>query len=245
MNDESVPDPKQFAATQWSLVRIAQGDDAGGTHARRALESLCRTYWYPLYTFIRRRGYSAADAQDLTQAFFARFIATGGFASADSGRGRFRNYLLGALKHFLANEWNRARMQKRGGDVTFLEWDALAPERRYALEPAQDTDPELSYDREWALESIARAMDKLRREFESAGKAELFEALKGCLTSNEPPREVTAAQLGTTEGAVKVATHRLRQRFRRILREEIAETVGSSDEIDEEMRYLVSVLRQG
>lgn len=237
-------DPKQFAATQWSLVRIAQSDDASGTRARRALESLCRAYWYPLYTFVRRRGYSTADAQDLTQAFFARFIATGGFASADSGRGRFRNYLLGALKNFLANEWNRARMQKRGGEVTFLEWDALAPEKRYALEPAQNTDPELSYDREWALESIARARKKLREEFESAGKLELFEALQGCLTSQEPQREVTAARLGMNEGAVKVATHRLRRRFRQILRDEIAETVGTSEEVDEELRYLVAILRQ-
>lgn len=238
-------DPKQFAATHWSLVRIAQSDDASGTRARIALESLCRAYWYPLYTFIRMRGYSTADAQDLTQAFFARFIATGGFASADSGRGRFRNYLLGSLKNFLANEWNRARMQKRGGEVTFLEWDALDPEKRYALEPAQNTDPELSYDREWALESIARARKKLREEFESAGKAELFDVLKGCLTSQAPSREVTAARLGMNEGAVKVATHRLRRRFRQILRNEIAETVGSSEEIDEEMRYLVAILRQG
>ena len=107
----------------------------------RLLENLCRAYWYPLYAFVRNRGYSTADAQDLTQAFFARFIATGGFASADRGRGRFRNYLLGALKHFLANEWNRARMKKRGGGMTLLEWDALDPERRYTLEPTEENQP--------------------------------------------------------------------------------------------------------
>ena len=245
MKDTPLPGPREFAATQWSLVGIAQSDEASRTLSRNALENLCRAYWYPLYAFVRNRGHSTADAQDLTQAFFARFIATGGFASADRGRGRFRNYLLGALKHFLANEWNRARMKKRGGDVTFLEWDALDPERRYALEPTEETNPESSYDREWALESIARAMKRLREEFEAAGKSELFEALKGSLTSQEPPRDVTAARLGINEGAVKVATHRLRRRFRQILRDEIAETVETEEEIDEEMRYLVDVLRRG
>lgn len=245
MNDALLPGPKEFAATHWSLVGIAQSDEASRTLSRRALESLCRAYWYPLYAFVRNRGYSTADAQDLTQAFFARFIATGGFASADRVRGRFRNYLLGSLKHFLANEWNRARMKKRGGEVTFLEWDALDPERRYALEPTEETNPELSFDREWALESIARAMKRLREEFEAAGKAELFEALKGSLSGQEPPRDVTAARLGINEGSLKVATHRLRRRFRQILRDEIAETVETEQEIDEEMRYLVDVLRRG
>lgn len=245
MSDALLPGPKEFAATQWSLVGIAQSDDASRTRSRRALESLCRAYWYPLYAFVRNRGYSRADAEDLTQAFLARFIATGGFAAADRGRGRFRNYVLGALEHFLANEWNRARVKKRGGDVAFLEWDALDPEGRYALEPAEEANPELSYDRGWALESIARAMKRLREEFESAGKGGLFEALKGSLTAQEPPRDVTAARLGITEGAVKVATYRLRRRFRQVLREAIGETVGTEQEIDEEMRYLVEVLRRG
>lgn len=244
MKDTLASGPREFTATQWSLVGIAQSDEVSRTRSRQALENLCRAYWYPLYAFVRHRGYSTADAQDLTQAFFARFIATGGFASADRGRGRFRNYLLGALKHFLANEWNRARMKKRGGDMALLEWDALDAERRYALEPAEETNPELSYDREWALESIARAMEKLRVESESGGKGELFEVLKGSLTSEEPPRNIAATRLGITEGAVKVAVHRLRRRFRQLLRNEIAETVESEKEIDEEMRHLVAVLRQ-
>jgi len=235
---------REFDATRWSLVGIAQSDEASRTCSRKALEDLCRAYWYPLYAFVRNRGHSTADAQDLTQAFFARFIATGGFASADRGRGRFRNYLLGALKHFLANEWNRGRMKKRGGGVRFVEWDALDPEGRHALEPAEESNPELGYDREWALESIARAMRKLREESESSGKGELFEALKGCLTLEVSTREVTAARLGITEGALKVASHRLRRRFRQLLREEIAETGEGEKEIDEEMRYLVAVLRQ-
>ena len=142
MNHTPPADAREFTATQWSLVGIAQSDEASRTRSRKALESLCRAYWYPLYAFVRNRGYSTADAQDLTQAFLTRFIATGGFASADRGRGRFRSYLLGALKHFLANEWNRARMKKRGGDMTFVEWYALDPERRHALEPAQETSPE-------------------------------------------------------------------------------------------------------
>jgi RNA polymerase sigma factor (sigma-70 family) len=244
VKDTPLPGPREFAATQWSLVGIAQSDEASQTRSRKALENLCRAYWYPLYAFVRNRGHSTVDAQDLTQAFFARFIATGGFASADRGRGRFRNYLLGALKHFLANEWNRARMKKRGGDMTLLEWDALDPERRYALEPAEETNPELRFDREWALESIAHAVKKLREECESSRKGELFEVLKSCLTSEEPPRNITAARLGITEGAVKVASHRLRRRFRQLLRDEIAETLESEKEIDEEMRYLVAVLRQ-
>jgi DNA-directed RNA polymerase specialized sigma24 family protein len=198
----------------------------------------------PLYVFVRHRGYAPADAQDLTQSFFARFIETGGFASADRERGRFRTYLLGAMKHFLANEWHRARTQKRGGGLSFLEWDALAPEARYALELAQSSDPDLDYDREWALELIARAKKKLREESEADGKSQLFEALKPSLTGDEPARSKTAARLGLSESALKAAVHRLRQRYRELLRAEIAETVSTRTEIDDEMRHLVEVLRR-
>ena len=221
----------------------AQSDEASRTHARKALEELCRAYWYPLYAFVRNRGYSPADAQDLTQSFFARFIETGGFASADRERGRFRTYLLGAMKHFLTNEWHRVRTQKRGGGVTFLEWDALNPEARYAVEPKQSSDPETDFDREWAMELIARTMKKLHAESESSGKVELFEALKGSLTGNEPARSETAAQLGLNEGAVKVAVHRLRKRYRELLRAEIAETITEWSDVDDEMRHLIAVLR--
>ena len=147
MIDTPVPGPREFNTTHWSLVGAAQSDEASRTIARTALEELCRAYWYPLYVFVRNRGHAPADAQDLTQAFFAQFITTGGFASADRERGRFRTYLLGAMKHFLANDWHRARSQKRGGGVTFLEWDALDPETRYALEPQHSTEPEKDYDR--------------------------------------------------------------------------------------------------
>ena len=243
MEDIPVPGPREFVTTHWSLVGAARPDEVSQTRAREALEELCRTYWYPLYAFVRSGGHSAADAQDLTQAFFARIIETDGFASADPKRGRFRSYLLGAMKHFLANEWHRAQSQKRGGGVTFLELDALGPEARYALEPAQSTDPDAGFDREWARESTARAMEKLRAESEARGKGELFEALKGSLTGDEPARNETAARLGMTEGAVKVAVHRLRQRYRELLRAEIAETVSDPSDVDDEMRHLVAALR--
>jgi RNA polymerase sigma-70 factor (ECF subfamily) len=243
MDESPVPGPRQFEATQWSLVGAAQSDEASRTMAREALEKLCGTYWYPLYAYLRSRGQSTADAQDLTQAFFAKFIETGGFAAADRGRGRFRSYLLGAMKHFLTNEWNRARTRKRGGGRVFLEWDALAPEQRYALEPEQGGDPDARFDREWALELINRATGKLRSELEGTGKGEQFEALKGCLTGEDMDRSVAADRLGMSEGAVKVAVHRLRQRYRELLRGEIAETVAERSDIDEEMGYLVTVLR--
>ena len=243
MRDTPDPGPREFNTTHWSLVGTAQSDEANRTQARRALEELCRAYWYPLYAFVRNRGYSSFDAQDLTQSFLVEFIETGGFASADRERGRFRTYLLGAMKHFLANEWHRARRQKRGGGLNLLEWDALDPEARYALEPAQSANPDLGYDREWASELIARARERLRAELEAGGKGELFEALKGSLSSDESSRSETAARLGMTEGALKAAVHRLRQRYRGLLRAEIAETVNTRAEIDDEMRYLVAILR--
>jgi len=237
--------PRQFATTQWSLVGAANPDEVSQTRAREALEELCRAYWYPLYAFVRSRGYEAVDAQDLTQAFFARIIETGGFASADRERGRFRSYLLGAMKHFLANEWHRAQTQKRGGQVQFVEWDALDPEVRYAGASKRSDDPEQIFDREWALETTAGALLILRDEMGKAGKSEQFNALKGSLTGeDDSPREEIAARLDMSEGAVKVAVHRLRQRYRELLRATIAETVSDEANLDDEMRYLVAVLRR-
>jgi RNA polymerase sigma-70 factor (ECF subfamily) len=241
MDDPS--DPREFTTTHWSLVQAARADEAGRTRARLALEELCRAYWYPLYAFVRFSGHSADDAQDLTQSFFARIIEKGGFAAADPERGRFRSYLLGAMKHFLANEWHRARAQKRGGGAGFLELDALDPEARYALEPAGESDPDAGFDREWAREAIARAMKRLRTEMDARGKGELFAALRGSLTGDEPPRKETAARLEMTEGALKTAVHRLRQRFGDLLRGEIAETVVDPSDVDAEMRHLLAALR--
>ncbi len=239
------PGPRQFATTHWSLVGAARPDEASQTRAREALEDLCRAYWYPLYAFVRSRGYSAADAQDLTQAFFARIVETGGFASADRERGRFRSYLLGAMKHFLANEWHRAQTQKRGGQVRFIEFDALDPEARYVGASEQSDNPEHLFDREWALQTIAGALQELREEMAKAGKSEQFDALKGSLTGEEEsPREKIAARLDMSEGAVKVAVHRLRGRYRKLLRAAIAETVSNEADLDDEMRYLAEVLRR-
>ena len=244
MKDTPVSGPREFVTTHWSLVGAAKGDEASQSRAREALEQLCRTYWYPLYAFVRSRGYSAVDAQDLTQAFFARIIETGGFASADPERGRFRSYLLGAIKHFLANEWHRAQTQKRGGQVRFIEWDALDPEARYAGASKQSDNPEHIFDREWALQITAGALQELRDEMAKAGKSELFDALKGSLSGREEsPRDQIAARLGMSEGAVKVAVHRLRQRYRKLLRAAIAETVSNEEDLNDEMHYLVVVLR--
>jgi len=222
----------------------AKADEASRTSARMALEELCKAYWYPLYAFVRYRGYSPDDAQDLTQSFIVRIIEKGGMATVDPERGRFRSYLLGAMKHFLANEWHRGRAQKRGGTVNFVELDALDRSARHALEPARSTDPDAGFDRKWAEESVARAMDTLQAQSEGRGKGALFEALKGSLTGDEPDRKAAAARLAMTEGAVKAAVHRLRQRFRELLRAEIAETVSDPADIDDEMRHLVAALRK-
>jgi RNA polymerase sigma-70 factor (ECF subfamily) len=236
---------RQFATTHWSLVGAAKGGEVSERRARAGLEARCKAYWYPLYAFVRGRGYSAVDAQDLTQAFFARIIETSGFASADRERGRFRSYLLGAMKHFLANEWHRAQTQKRGGQVQLVEWDAVDPEARYAGASEQSDNPELLFDREWAMETVGGALRALREEMAEAGKGEQFDVLKGSLTGeDELPRAEIAAKLGMSEGAVKVAVHRLRERYRRLLRAAIAETVSNEDDLDDEMRYLVAVLRR-
>lgn len=242
---EDPPGTRDFATTHWSLVAAAQPDEANKTRAREALEALCRAYWYPLYAFVRYRGYSSDDAQDLTQSFFARIVETGGFATADPDRGRFRSYLLGAMKHFLANEWHRGQAQKRGGKVQIIEWDALDPESRYAETSKQTDDPDHLFDREWAHETIAGALQRLRDEMVKAGKSEQFDTLKGSLTGeDELPREKIAERLNLSEGALKVAVHRLRQRYRTLLRAAIAETVSNEADLDDEMLHLVAILRR-
>jgi RNA polymerase sigma-70 factor (ECF subfamily) len=239
------PDPRRFATTRWSLVLAANFDTGDQIRAREALEKLCRAYWYPLYAFVRTRGYSADDAQDLTQAFFARILETGGFPSVDRDKGRFRSYLLGAMKHFLANDWHRARAQKRGGGVRLIEWDALDPERRYTGTSESLDDPEFLFDREWALETVSATLRTLRSEMARGGRAEQFETLKGCLTDEGgPSRAEMASRLGKSEGAVKVAIHRMRQRYRELLRAAVAETVGDEAELERELRHLVEVLRK-
>lgn len=237
--------PRDFATTQWSLILAAKPGEASETRARNALAELCRAYWYPLYAFVRYRGYSSEDAQDLTQAFLARIIEQGGFTSVHPERGRFRSYLLGAMKHFLANEWDRALTQKRGGGVRFIEWDKLDPEARYAGAEMPSHDLELLFDRNWALETVSTALQTLRDEMAKTGKGELFDLLKGSLTGEEAlPRNDIAARLQMSEGAVKVAVHRLRQRYRSLLRNAVAATVANEADLEDEMRHLANVLRR-
>ncbi len=240
MEDSIAPGAREFMTTRWSLVLAAV---AGQAPSETALASLCQDYWYPLYAFVRRRGFAAHDAQDLTQAFFARVLERRDLAAASPDQGRFRSYLLGALKHFLANEKDKREAAKRGGGRRLVEWDALDAEQRYELEPAGPPDAELLFDRRWAMTLLARAMERLRAEHAARGQADFFERLKGSLTGQEPPRMETAAALGMSEGTLKVAVHRLRQNYRECLRGEIAQTVTSMEDVDAEMHHLMAVLR--
>jgi DNA-directed RNA polymerase specialized sigma24 family protein len=231
-----------FATTHWSVV-LAAG--AGGSpQAHAALAKLCQAYWYPLYAYVRRQGYSAPDAQDLTQEFFARLLQSHLLAAADPKRGRFRSFLLASVKHFLMHEWEKARALKRGGGRPPISFDAGSGEARYGVEPVENTTAEHIFERRWALTLLGGVLERLRDEFAAGGKTALFETLKPALTGE--PRTLshaeTAHSLGMTEGAVKVAVHRLRQRYGELLREEIGQTVASPGEVEEELRYLLSVL---
>jgi len=233
-------DAGRFEATRWSIVVAAGGADSA--HARTALEHLCATYWYPLYAFVRRQGQSPHDAQDLTQAFFARLLAHNFLGDADPGKGRFRSFLLGALKHFLSDEWDRARAQKRGGGVRFIALDAESAETRYAMEPADESSAETIYDRRWALALLDQVLARLRDEFTREGKERVFDELKAALTGAKIPYAEIATRLDLKEGAVRTAVHRLRTRYRDLLRAEIAETVASPAEVDAEMQHLFAAL---
>lgn len=209
----------------------------------RALAALCENYWFPLYAFVRRAGHSPEDAQDLTQEFFARLLAQHFLAKVDREKGKFRSFLLATLKHFLADEWDRAHAQKRGGSQTVISFDSLDAEARYRLEPAQGLTPEKMFEKQWALSLLDHVLSRLRDEMVADEKSALFEALKDVLTGNRSAAYAAiGTELGMTEGAIKVAVHRLRRRYRELLREEIAQTVTSSDEIGDEIRYLMSCL---
>lgn len=232
-----------FAATRWTLVlSAARGSDT--PRAAAALAELCRIYWYPLYAFLRRRGHSAHEAEDLTQEFFARLLDKHFLADVDPRKGKFRSFLLVALQHFLANERDRARAQKRGGGQAVVSLDGLTAETRYHLEPADELTPERLFEKQWALTLLEQVLTQLHAEFAADGKTDLFQNLKGYLTgaATSPYAEV-AARMGLTEGAVKVAVHRLRRRYREVLRAEIAHTVSDPSEIDDEIRYLLQCVR--
>jgi RNA polymerase sigma-70 factor (ECF subfamily) len=228
---------RTFATTHWSVVLAARGATPA---AREALAKLCRDYWYPLYAFVRREGYGAHDAQDFTQEFLARLIEKEWLAGVAPERGRFRSWLLAAMKHFLANEWVRAQRLKRGGAQEFVSLDA---EERYAREPSEPAAAENLYDRRWALDVLDRGLARLAAEQAAAGKAEQFAALKFCLTGDKTPLAEVAAQHRMSEGAVKVAAHRLRERYRALIREEIAATVATDADVETELQELMAALR--
>jgi RNA polymerase sigma factor (sigma-70 family) len=230
--------PQVFVTTHWSVVLSAQ--DSKSPRSQEALESLCRAYWYPLYAFVRRRGKSTHDAQDLTQAFFARLLEKDYLKAAGSEKGRFRTFLLVALKRFLADEWDREHAQKRGGFAEMIPIDQELAEARFLAESACQVSPDVLFDRQWATTLIERVVGRLQEEYLNSGRARLFEQLRNCLIKDEsaPTYAEIAARLNLTEAAIKMAVHRLRARYREILRAEIADTVAGPAEVEQEIRDL-------
>jgi RNA polymerase sigma-70 factor (ECF subfamily) len=240
MNSES-SSPAEFAVTRSSLVLSAKANDSPQSDA--ALETLCRNYWPPLYAYIRRQGLSPHDAQDLTQSFFARLLEKNYLAAVAPGKGKFRSFLLASLKHFLANEWDKMRAQKRGGGKPLVSLDYAPAEACCALESAE-AGPDAVFERRWAVTLLERTLTRLRDEYIAEGKKAVFEQLKETLTGERQliPYATVARELASSEGAVKVAVHRLRRRYRELLRAEIADTVCGREEIEEELRHLFAAL---
>jgi RNA polymerase sigma factor (sigma-70 family) len=238
---ETTPAGQWVGITHWSAVLAAR--QPGSPRAAAAMEELCRGYWYPLYAYIRRRGYQVEEAQDLTQAFFAGMIENHWLKSADPQRGRFRSFLLGAMNHFLAKDWRHAHTLKRGGGKTFVSLDDTA-ERRYVSEPASDLTPEKIYERRWAWSLFERAVSRLREQYTAAGKGRLYDALKGFLADDVAEGDYArlGAELEMTPGAVRTAVHRLRERYRELVREEVAHTVADPAEVEDEIRSLLAAL---
>jgi RNA polymerase sigma factor (sigma-70 family) len=243
----SSDEPKRadyFVTTRWTMVLSAGRKSSA--QAERALGELCQTYWYPLYAYVRRRGYSKEDAEDLTQAFFSRFLEKNYLDGLNAERGKFRAFLLACLKHFLANEWDKANRQKRGGGAEHLSLDWEQAAERFSHEPLRDggiAAPDHLFDREWALTLLERAIVRLRDEY--ADKAELFEQTRSYLMLGEEatPYDRAAAALGLDEGAVRVAVHRLRRRYRELLRDEIGQTLVDPAQVEDELRSLQAALR--
>lgn len=230
-----------FVTTHWSVVLTAGRNDT--TRARAALENLCQTYWHPLYAYVRRRGYSSEDAQDLTQAFFARLLERNAVAAVAPEKGRFRSFLLASLNHFLSDEWDKARAQKRGGGKV-ISLDLQSAETRLGEIPVENFTPEKAFEHRWAITLLEQVYQRLGEEYRAQGKGALFDALRTTLAgaSDAAPYAELARQLDLTEGAVKVAVHRLRQRYRGLLRDTIADTVSTPDEVEDELRYLFRTL---
>ncbi len=234
-----------FVTTHWSVVTAA--GHSGTPGAQAALEKLCRSYWYPLYAFVRRCGHSPEDAQDSTQAFFAQLLEHNWVADADQSKGRFRTFLLVAMKRFLAKEWHKARALKRGGQARVVPLELDTAETRYSLEPADTRTPEQLFERQWAATLLASVLRRLREEHEREGKKEYFEMLEHCLVGDreKQPYAALGAKLGMSEAAVKMAVCRLRERYRECLKEEIGHTVATASEVEAELHHLFRVLARG
>jgi len=244
---EGHPEPglprEQFPLTRWSIVLAARAPDDACRAA--ALDALCRAYWFPLYVYIRRRGFPAEDAEDLTQTYFAALLEKDYLAQADRERGKLRSFLLTTLKHFLADEWSKSSALKRGAGKTVLSIDAARAEEQYALEPADTDSPDRLYEKRWALTVLDNVLEALREDYAKTGQGKVFDALQKFLAWNsggEAYREV-AAELGMKESAVRVAIFRLRRRYGDLLRAQIADTVASPEEVPAELDYLFSLLR--
>ena len=231
-----------FTTTHWSVVL-----SAGQRQSSEALEALCRTYWYPVYAYIRRKGLATEDAKDATQGFFVTLLERQSLQSASPDKGRFRSYLMSAVNYFLADEHAKAMTQRRGEGRMPVELDALEAEERYRLEPGVLPSPEHLYDRRWAMTILERALKRLAEEYRETQRAALFEAIQGFLTSDPPSASYAqiASRLDMKEGALKTTVHRLRRRYREFCREEVAQTVADPMEIDAELRYLCEVIGGG
>jgi RNA polymerase sigma-70 factor (ECF subfamily) len=234
--------PSHFQPTRWTL--ILEAADADSPQALEALNELCLIYWYPIYAYIRSRGHSPSDAEDLTQSFFLRIIDKRGFASLDANRGKFRHFLLASIKNFLLNEWDKAKALKRGGGAETISLDLIAAEERYSLEPVESMSPDKLYDLAWARALLNRAKTRLQEEFAEKREAERLRLLMGFLPGEQSSMTFTevSERLGLPEGTIKSDVHRLKIKFREILRDEVANTVHSEKEIDGELVDLVSGL---
>ncbi len=232
-----------FATTHWSVVlRAGQSESDAASHA---LGRLYQTYWYPLYAYVRRQGHDVDTAQDTVQEVFLALLERRQLASVSPSRGRFRSYLLTAVNHLLANEWHKRHRQKRGGGQVPISLDAIAAEERFRLEPADLRTPDQLYERRWALAVLDGVLNRLQAEWEAAGKGPAFAAMRVFLSgdADAPAYAAVGVQLGWSEGAARVAVHRLRQQYREVLREEIAQTVEGPGEVDAELRHLLEALR--
>jgi len=241
--DSSCDHPRGFATTHWSVVLNA--GDSVSPHSSTALDSLCRAYWYPLYAYVRRRGHDPDSAKELTQEFFAQLLAKRLLAGVDPRKGKFRSWLLGVMNHFLAHEWAKVNAQKRGGGQPTFSLDEADAEGRYRLEPVEECSPEKIFDRRWAFTVLGQAAVRLREEYEVAGNGKLYAGLKDFVSIESAPAsyEESAQRLGLTQSAVKSAIHRLRQHYQELIRDEIGQTVTTAAEVNEEIRYLLAVIR--